>query len=95
LKDVDQNPVVKEGVPVYVHETVVEKVDTKTTLPVFGFFKIDGDSVVNGTGTDTDTTKHIGNYDGKNIVVNAYAIQAIGFDSAFHAWSTACGAFTN
>lgn len=54
---------------------------TATDLAVFGNFKIDGD-------VDNDT---LAKYAGKTIVVNAYAVQRDGFDSAEAAWAATFG----
>lgn len=53
----------------------------KTDLQVFGNFALIGDGLVNGTKPDgyTGTDKYIGDYQRKEIVVTAYAVQADGF----------------
>lgn len=47
--------------------------------PVFGSFKLTGDA-------------NVSTYDGKTIVVTAYAVQADGFNTAADAWSNTFGA---
>lgn len=54
-----------------------------TDYVVFSSFKIKGEGVTGDTLKD---------YDGKEIVVNAYAVQKDGFDSAAAAWEATFGA---
>ncbi len=56
--------------------------ETVKNLAVFANFKIDG---------DVDNAK-LAEYAGKTIVVNAYAVQQDGFDSAEAAWAATFGA---
>ena len=89
LKDEKGQQVLKDNKHVYVYKAVVAKNKTQNTdLLVFANFKIDGEK-----GTNESLKKH--NEKDSAIVVNAYAIQAVGFDNAFHEWSTASGEFTN
>lgn len=60
---------------------------------VFEEFKVDGDSVVDGSGTDSNGVYYLGNYQEAKIVVTAYAIQADGFSTAKEAWAAYKGQF--
>ena len=94
---------------VYVYEdndtqqniVVVNSVNN-TDLVVFKEFKIDGESVINGTteadGAAPEGQYRIGDYasqkDGTDvsIIVTAYAVQSDGFDTAAMAWNATFGA---
>jgi len=70
----------KNGLAVYTYKESIAKSDKATDLLVFGNFKVDGEK-----GTNESLARH---KDSK-IIVNAYAIQSVGFDDAEHAWNTA------
>jgi len=60
--------------------------DTDKDYIVFESFTLDGDKLRNGTGTDTDAVKYIGNYANATITVTAYAVQQAGFENPYGAW---------
>lgn len=70
------------GVDVYYKQNV-EAGANGINLPVFDGFKIDGN-------VDSDT---LATYNGKTIVVTAYAIQADGFTAPEAAWTAVSGAY--
>lgn len=74
----------KDGLTVYAYKDTVAQSAAQTDLVVFEEFKVDGEK-----GTNDSIAKH---KDSK-IIVNAYAIQAAGFDNALEAWNTASKAF--
>lgn len=79
------NPVIETGY-------IVEKTNVQTDIQVFDKFVIDGDSVINGKTGDEKAPVgkyFIEDYAGKKIVVNGYAVQAEGFETAFDAWDAA------
>lgn len=66
---------------VYAYKNIVS---ANANVPVFTTFTV--------AGTVDNTT--LATYDGKTIVVTAYAVQADGFDTAAAAWTAASGSFT-
>lgn len=67
---------------VYYYETVVDARTSEQKLPVFGEFTLKTDANVAGYATAT-------------IKIDAYAVQADGFDTAAAAWDAAAGTFEN
>lgn len=92
----DEGEIVKlNGLDVFVYtnsektenKNIVSKSVKQIDLLVFKEFVIDGASVVNKEAEGVGEY-NIGFYNGSNIVVQAYAIQAAGFDSALAAWKS-------
>lgn len=69
------------------NDNIVARSAEQTDLVVFEMFAIDGESVVNKDRVETGEY-NISSYNDSNIVVQAYAIQAAGFDSALAAWKS-------
>lgn len=67
--------------PVYAYKTTVKE---KTDVIVFERFTVDGDKATDELLNDND-----GGYEGKQVIIKAYAIQAAGFDTAEEAWESA------
>lgn len=84
LEDENGQQVLKDNKLVYAHKDRVAQSAVQRDLVVFEEFKVDGEK-----GTNDSLAKH---KDSK-IIVNAYAIQAAGFDNALEAWNTASKAF--
>lgn len=93
-----EDPLADLDVYVYVGESavetgfVVEQTNVQTDIPVFNKFVIDGDSVINDKVGDEEAPAgkyFIEDYAGKRIVVNGYAVQADGFETALDAWNAA------
>ena len=104
LKDNGETVVTGENeLTVYVYydsskqSNVVSKSDTVTNLVVFEEFKIDGNNVISSDIADEelDNMFYLDDYSTKKIMVNAYAVQAAGFDSALEAWNATYGKSSN
>lgn len=115
LLDAEENEISLEDVPVYVYKgtdptdppasanNIVTQTDTsKGNIVVFECFRIDGESVINGTTENhpvnaEDGQHYIGDYEtdsnkSKNLItVTAYAVQADGFENALDAWTSTFG----
>lgn len=85
---------------VYTYRNIIQKSanpNKDTDLKVFESFRIDGDTVINREDENsTEETDAAGNhyieaYDGKTVVVKAYAVQADGFETALDAWEATYG----
>ena len=73
---------------IYAYENIAS---AGANVKVFDSFKIKGDVVYapETTGDLASGKQYLLDYDGKNITVTAYAIQADGFDTAADAWNAA------